>query len=143
MRQLFFRRTLVFQSGKDVTLGKNSKESSDAAEGEVSFEEALANLEAVVHDLEEGQLGLEESLARYEQGGRYLRHCYRMLQNAERKIELLVGIDSDGIPIVEPLEDRELSLEEKATSRSRRRSRKSSQEAKNTVRGGHDPPALF
>ena len=40
--------------------------------------------------LEGGQLGLSESLARYEHGVKYLKFCYRQLERAERKIELLV-----------------------------------------------------
>jgi len=61
-----------------------------------SFEAALASLEAIVHDLEDGDLGLAEALARYEQGIKHLRHCYDLLEQAERKIELLTGIDADG-----------------------------------------------
>ena len=52
-----------------------------------SFEQALASLEGIVHDLEEGQIGLAESLARYEQGVKYLRQCYELLQTAERKMK--------------------------------------------------------
>ncbi len=61
-----------------------------------SFEAALASLEAIVHDLEDGDLGLAEALARYEQGIQHLRHCYDLLEQAERKIELLTGIDAEG-----------------------------------------------
>ena len=61
-----------------------------------SFEAALASLEAIVHDLEDGDLGLAEALARYEQGIKHLRHCYDLLEQAERKIELLTGIDAEG-----------------------------------------------
>jgi exodeoxyribonuclease VII small subunit len=67
-----------------------------------SFEHSLAELEAVVHDLEEGQLGLAEALARYEQGVLHLKHCYQLLQAAERKIELLTGVADDGTPLTEP-----------------------------------------
>ena len=61
-----------------------------------SFEAALASLEALVHDLEDGDLGLAEALARYEQGIKHLRHCYDLLEQAERKIELLTGVDAEG-----------------------------------------------
>ena len=40
-----------------------------------TFEQALADLETIIHDLEEGKIGLEESLARYERGVALLRHC--------------------------------------------------------------------
>ena len=51
-----------------------------------------------------------------------MRHCYQLLEGAERKIELLSGVDADGNPVSVPLEDTDLSLDEKANRRSRRRS---------------------
>ena len=88
-----------------------------------SFEEALEQLETIVHDLEEGQVGLEESLARYESGVKLLRHCYNLLGRAERRIELLSQVDEQGNPITEPFDEEEdETLSEKAASRSRRRS---------------------
>jgi exodeoxyribonuclease VII small subunit len=86
------------------------------------FEQALAELEAVVRALEEGDLGLNEALARYEQGIKFLRQCHELLQKAERRIELLSGVDAEGRPITAPFEEPELSLDEKSRQRSRRRS---------------------
>lgn len=86
-----------------------------------SFEEALAQLEAIVHDLEEGSIGLAEALARYEQGVGLLKQCYGLLERAERKIELLTGLDSSGEPITAALDDQVQSLEEKGRNRGRRR----------------------
>lgn len=86
-----------------------------------TFEEALAELEQIVHDLEEGDTGLNEALARYEQGVKLLRHCHDLLEKAERKIELLSGVDAQGQPIAQPFDDQALSLDEKAQSRGRRR----------------------
>lgn len=76
--------------------------STDAAVPAICFEDALAELENIVHQLEEGQLGLAEALARYEQGVKHLKHCYALLQDAEQKIELLTGVKEDGTPITEP-----------------------------------------
>lgn len=87
----------------------------------ISFEEALSQLEAIVHDLEEGSIGLAEALARYERGVGLLKQCYSLLERAERKIELLTGIDSAGAPLAEPMDDGVQSLEEKSKARSRRR----------------------
>jgi len=56
-----------------------------------SFEESLAQLEAIVGDLEEGRLGLEASLLRFEEGVRLLRNCQGLLETAERKIEILTS----------------------------------------------------
>ena len=86
-----------------------------------SFEQALSELETIVHDLEDGQIGLEEALARYEQGVKLLRRCHELLQRAERQIALLSGVDAEGNPISTPLDDASLTLEEKAKGRSRRR----------------------
>lgn len=89
----------------------------------VSFEESLEQLEAVVHDLEEGGLGLSDALLRYEEGIKHLRRCYRALRQAERKIELLAGLDAEGNATTEPFDDHdEATLEEKAATRDRRRS---------------------
>jgi exodeoxyribonuclease VII small subunit len=97
-----------------------SRKHAEQAEGEkVDFESALSRLESIVHDLEEGQIGLGESLARYEQGVKLLRQCYEMLEGAQRRIELLTGVDAEGRPISQPLDDDERSLEEKADRRSR------------------------
>ena len=90
--------------------------------GELTFEQALAAIESIVRELEEGQLGLDDSLARYERGVKLLRRCHEQLRQAERRIELLAGIDAAGNPIAAPLDDTALSLEEKARQRGKRRS---------------------
>ena len=91
----------------------------------VSFEQALEELTAIVARLEDGQLGLDDSLQDYEKGVKYLRQCHQLLANAERKIQLLKGVDADGNPVVESFEDSaDATLEEKAKSRGRRRSAK-------------------
>lgn len=90
---------------------------------EPTFEQSLEKLEQVVQQLEEGQLGLSESLQQYEEGVKHLRQCYGALEAAERKIEVLAGVDADGNPITEPFDDAELSLGEKAAARTLRRSR--------------------
>jgi exodeoxyribonuclease VII small subunit len=87
------------------------------------FEESLEKLERSVHQLEDGKLGLTESLQCYEEGVKQLKQCYRGLEAAERKIELLAGVDAEGKPLTEPFDEREMTLDEKAASRSQRRSR--------------------
>lgn len=93
-------------------------------EPELTFEQALEQLEQTVRTLEEGQLGLSDSLAAYENGIARLKQCYAALETAERKIELLAGIDAAGNPITRPFDDEEQNLEQKAESRSRRRTAK-------------------
>jgi exodeoxyribonuclease VII small subunit len=88
-----------------------------------TFEESLDKLERSVRQLEDGKLGLSESLQCYEEGVKQLKLCYRGLEAAERKIELLAGVDAEGKPVTEPFDEREMTLDEKAASRSQRRSR--------------------
>ena len=71
----------------------------------LSFEAALEQLEAIVRDLEDGRIGLSEALGRYEQGVSLLRQCYGLLENAERKIELLCEIDAAGNAKTTPFDD--------------------------------------
>jgi exodeoxyribonuclease VII small subunit len=90
-----------------------------------SFEEALTNLETIVHDLEEGQIGLADALARYEQGVKLLKQCYGMLEGAERKIELLSGFDAAGNPLTQPYDDEaSTDRDQRGEARSKRRSAK-------------------
>jgi exodeoxyribonuclease VII small subunit len=90
-----------------------------------SFEVSLAELEAVVHDLEEGQLGLAEALARYEEGVKHLKNCYQLLQEAERKIELLTGISEEGTPLTQPFVEGTQPASRPASRRRRAKSQES------------------
>lgn len=92
-----------------------------------SFEKALARLEGIVDQLEEGDVGLAEALSVYEEGVKHLRQCYQLLEQAERRIELLTGVDAEGNPVSQPFDEAETAtLEKKGASRSRRRSSSSS-----------------
>ncbi len=57
------------------------------------FENALARLEAIVADLEKGELALEESIALFEEGVKISRFCTGKLDEAERKVEVLLRDD--------------------------------------------------
>lgn len=93
-------------------------------EAQKTFEQGLAELEAIVHRLEEGEAPLAQALADYEAGVGLLKHCFELLETAERRIELLRGLDADGEPATETFDDTALSLEEKAQARGKRRSRR-------------------
>jgi exodeoxyribonuclease VII small subunit len=69
------------------------------------FERSLARVDEIVHLLEGGELGLDEALTRYEEGVKLLRESYALLERAERRIELLSGVDAEGNPVTRPLED--------------------------------------
>ena len=110
----------------------------------LSFEEAYAELEQVVHSLESSQLGLSESLALYQKGVGCLKVCHQALEKAERKIELLTGVGDDGEPETEDFDDQELDLEAKASRRAERRgATKAASEADASEDGIDEGPSLF
>ena len=54
-----------------------------------SFEDALAELESLVDNLEQGDLTLEDSLKSFERGIELTRTCQQALKDAEQKIQIL------------------------------------------------------
>ncbi|MFZ0097766.1 MAG: exodeoxyribonuclease VII small subunit [Gemmobacter sp.] len=62
---------------------------TDKPIAELSFEEAMQALEAVVTQLERGDVALEQSIALYEQGAKLKAHCAAKLKDAEEKVELI------------------------------------------------------
>jgi len=56
----------------------------------LSFEEALAELEGIVKDLESGKGKLEEAVTAYERGAQLRRHCESKLAEAEAKVQAIV-----------------------------------------------------
>jgi len=56
---------------------------------EPSFEEALAELEALVERMEGGELSLEESIKTYERGVALGRSALRALDEAEQRVQIL------------------------------------------------------
>ena len=62
---------------------------------EITFESSLKELERIVEELEAGDLPLERSLELFEQGVKLSRECQKRLDEAERKVEILLK-GSDG-----------------------------------------------
>jgi exodeoxyribonuclease VII small subunit len=60
-----------------------------------NFESSLAALEKIVRELERGELPLEKSLELFERGVKLSRECQERLQEAERRIEVLLQRDGD------------------------------------------------
>src|SRR4029079_9072260 len=125
----------------------SKKKPTPREECAASFEESLAELEKIVAELEGGKLGLSDALARYEEGIRHLKGCQQLLESAERKIELLSGVDAEGNPIATPFDEGDVdSIEGKAASRgSRRTSVSKSTSVRITMRDNDvdEPPRLF
>jgi exodeoxyribonuclease VII small subunit len=68
---------------------------------DLKFEDCLTRLEQIVGALEAGNLPLEESLRVFEEGIALARHCSRYLDDAERRIEMLVK-DESGVTTTTP-----------------------------------------
>ena len=75
-----------------------------------NFEAQLASLERIVRELERGDLPLERSLELFEQGVKLSRECQERLNEAERRIEVLLR-GPDGSPLVAPFGADELDEE--------------------------------
>lgn len=69
-----------------------------------TFEASLQKLEQIVTKLEEGDLSLEESLELFEDGVKLSRECQGKLDQAERRIEILLK-DQDGNLTLKPIEE--------------------------------------
>lgn len=63
----------------------------------LSFEEAMAELEKVVSQLESGSVDLEKSIALYERGAALKAHCEKRLKAAEEKVAAIT-LDENGNP---------------------------------------------
>lgn len=68
---------------------------NEKKEPDIPFEQALAQLEALVERMESGELSLEESLASFEEGIALTRNCERALSEAEQKVRILTANDAD------------------------------------------------
>lgn len=60
-----------------------------------NFETALGDLEKIVDNLEKGELSLEETLKKFEEGMALSQFCQQALQDAQKKIELLMQDQND------------------------------------------------
>lgn len=68
----------------------------------LSFEDALEQVEAIIERIEQGQIGLEQSLAEYERGVRLVAHCRLIHKHTVQRVEdltqrLLANGGSGGI----------------------------------------------
>ncbi|HEX7955755.1 MAG TPA: exodeoxyribonuclease VII small subunit [Pyrinomonadaceae bacterium] len=87
------------------------REQTKNAAAASSFEAQLASLERIVRELERGELPLEQSLELFEQGVKLSRECQERLNEAERRIEVLLR-GGDGSTIAVPFESGELAEDE-------------------------------
>jgi exodeoxyribonuclease VII small subunit len=129
---------------------KTNTKKTKTPDDSMSFEDALAKLEQAVERLEAGNTGLADAITEYEQGVSYLKHCHQLLERAERKIELLTGVDAEGNPLSRIFEHEasvgsETPAKSRRTKKSNARGKKTSQdEILDDGDGDVDgPPSLF
>lgn len=60
-----------------------------------SFENNMENLEKIVTELEKGDLNLDESISKFEEGIKISKECNKMLEDAEKKITILLEKDGE------------------------------------------------
>ena len=60
-----------------------------------NFEEMMKDLEDIAKDLESGNLSLDDSVKKFEQGMEISKQCSKILEDAEKKISILIK-NSDG-----------------------------------------------
>ena len=77
--------------------------SNNVALKELSFEDALTELETIVRDLETGKTDLEKSITSYERGIALKKHCEQKLKDAQAKIEKIT-VGADGSISTQPLD---------------------------------------
>ena len=88
------------------------------SEKKQTFEASLKELEKIVRQLEDGDLPLEESLKLFESGVKLSRECQERLNQAERRIEVLLT-DENGNPSLQAIEKED--LREKSEPKIKRR----------------------
>ena len=68
-----------------------NKQPKPAAETPLPFEQAIAELEAIVKDMESERMPLDQLVDRYERGNRLLKTCQKRIQEAEQRIEMIAS----------------------------------------------------
>ncbi len=69
---------------------------------DLSYEEAMSELESIVRRLEEGKINLEEAITAYERGASLKDHCEAKLRDARTKVEQVI-LAKDGSVSTQPL----------------------------------------
>jgi len=60
-----------------------------------TFEEAMRRLEQIAQELEDSDVSLEDSIKKFEEGVRLSDYCGRQLEEAKRKVAILLKKDGD------------------------------------------------
>ena len=77
---------------------------SETPISEMTFEQAMSELERIVTELERGDVPLEDSISLYEKGAELKKRCETKLKEAEQKVAAIT-LDEDGsVTGTKPLE---------------------------------------
>ncbi len=84
-------------------MAKGDKKTEIPADiAKMSFEDALAQLEEIVRNLEGGDSALDDAIAAYERGAALKRHCESKLRQAQERVEK-ISLGANGGPQAEPI----------------------------------------
>lgn len=96
---------------KPVQLSVRLHEVNEKNLTEFSFEDSLARLEQILEKMNSGAVPLEDALKLYEEADQLISSCNKRLNEAERKMEILiknrsndVGLGPDGKPLTQPFQ---------------------------------------
>jgi len=95
--------------------------------GEMKFEEALKKLEKIVQNLENGDLPLDEACEKYEEGIQLSRTCAKKLEQAKKKVEILLK-NEDGSVELREFDERKAQGDEEKPQETRKRKAKAGAE---------------
>jgi exodeoxyribonuclease VII small subunit len=80
------------------------KKTKDKVTDDISFEQALTQLETIVSRLERGEGDLSAALEGYVTGVALLSKCHALLDATEKSVALLMGVDEEGQPKTGPFD---------------------------------------
>ena len=69
-----------------------------------SFEASMTRLEQIVRAMERGDVALEESLKLFQEGTELVRHCGKLLDDAQLQVQKVMA-GPDGVPVMEDFID--------------------------------------
>ncbi len=78
------------------------------AKNQLTFEQALAKLDEIVTGIEAGDIPLEQSIAKYAEGIVLVKQCRGILDEAERKIQLLSNSPDGSLTVEGELDEDDL-----------------------------------
>jgi exodeoxyribonuclease VII small subunit len=54
------------------------------------LENSIAEINTLIEQMDQGELSLEQSLEKFERGITLIKHCQKVLQDAEQKVQILI-----------------------------------------------------